>query len=616
MIKHVKFFGYYFFGWLSFFFIARGIFYFSNFQILGSLEKKTVFWSFMLGLRLDLSLVSYLIASILLLRIITLIFNGHSLFITLTKTITFLYVAIVNLLVIIDTLIFPHWGIRLDSTILIYLNTPIEMMASLKTSQLLIATIIYFLSIYLSYFFFLNIINRFIYKNSKFEFIFFLILLFCTVIGIRGGLQEIPINQSNIYFSTNQNANHLANNGIWNFGYSFFKGIHNKENPYVLLEKKEAEKIIYSRIENINSKYILERKILNNSNPNIILIIWESLTAKIVKPLNGYTDVTPNFNRLCNEGLLFTNFYANGDRSDKGLVSLLSSYYPQCQKSIIKTPSKSKSLPIITKTFSDDGYNCSFYYGGDLNFGNMNSYLLNAGLNEIISGSDFDKNQWNSKWGIHDHIVLERVLKDLQNDKSKPFFKTIFTLTSHEPYEFPGESQFKENTEIDRFKSAHHYTDHSINQFIDVAKKQDWWNNTLIIITADHGHRLPMHKGDHNSPVKFHIPMLWLGGALDSIGIADNFGSQTDLNYTLLTELGKKNELISFPFSKNLFSRKKMDFAHYIFNNGFGIIDYNGNCVYDYNSNNILEESGLNKYSRRKLGLSFTQVLFEDYLKR
>jgi len=532
------------------------------------------------------------------------------------KVITFFYVVFSIVMLLVDTVIYPHWGIRLDATILTYLNTPTEMLASLKSSQLIIAVVIFISSVSLTYFFFSKIISKNFAKTSSRDLSIFAIYFVLIVIGIRGGLQKTSINHSNIYFSTNQYANHLANNGVWNFGHSYFNEIYNQDNPYALLQEGKAHKIAYTRIKEIHEVKSSDKKILNCSNPNIILIIWESLTAKVVGPLNGYPDVTPNLNRLSNEGLLFTNFYANGDRSDKGLVSILSGYYPQCKKSIIKTPTKSKNLPFITKPFVDSSYNCSFYYGGDLNFGNMNSYLLNAGLNEIVSGADFDKKNWNSKWGVHDHVVLEKAFDDLKLEGTSSFFKTIFTLTSHEPYEIPEEPRFKEDTEIDRFKSAHYYTDHSINQFLEKAKKEDWWDNTLVIITADHGHRLPIVKGNHNAPQKFHIPMLWIGGALDSTGVIENFGSQKDIGYTLLSELNYTNQLADYPFSKNLLIHSSKNYAHYIFNNGYGTIDKNGSVLYDYHAQKIIESSGTDIDTLELLGQALTQSAYQDYLDR
>ena len=615
MFKRTIFYGYYFLGWLLFFFITRLIFFFCNLFSIEGQNNEEFFLSFIYGLRLDISLIGYFLLPILLIGIITTLLGADAFFKSSVKVITFLYAAIACIMLLVDTLVYPHWGVRLDATIYTYLNTPMEMLASLKTYQVIIAAILYVSSVGLTYFFFLKIINQLATKKLKKDILAIVAFLILAGIGLRGGFQRIPINQSNVYFSDNQYANHLAINGIWNFGHSYLKGIHDTKNSFKIYEQTEANLIVSSRLNEIkNSRN--EDKILNTETPNVIIIIWESLTSKIVAPLNGYPDVTPNFKRLCKEGLLFSNFYANGDRSDKGLVSLMSGYYPQCQRSIIKTPSKIKNLPIITSPFTQSGYNCSFYYGGDLNFGNMNAYLLSLGLSNITSGKNFDKKNWNSKWGVHDHIVLERVLEDLQKEKSKPFFKTIFTLTSHEPYEFPGEPAFKQKTEIDMFKSAHHYTDHSINQFIEQAKKEDWWENTLVIITADHGHRYPLHKGSHNAPIKFHIPMLWLGGALDSTGIIDNFGSQKDLSYTLLDELAYDNQLENYPFSKNLFSNSEKNFAHYIFNNGFGTIDKSGSLVYDYHSQKIIESKGKNLDTLKMLGQAVTQSAYQDYLNR
>ena len=270
---------------------------------------------------------------------------------------------------------------------------------------------------------------------------------------------------------------------------------------------------------------------------------------------------------------------------------------------------------MLPKKMMDLGYKTSFYYGGDLNFGNMNTYLRNAGITDFVDGNAFDKKDWNSKWGAYDDVFMKRFAKDLATKQEKPFFKIALTLTSHEPYEIKGKYKFGKDTEDNKFRSAHHYTDQVIGNFMKFAKKQDWYKNTLIVIMSDHGHSSPKHEGPYFSPKKFRIPMLWLGGAVNQKHTKiETVASQVDFSYTLLALLKADNK--DFVFSKNIFNTSENQFAHYTFNKGFGTLTKEGIFVYDYISKKPILEVGLNTKKLDSLGKAITQNSFEDFLER
>ena len=270
---------------------------------------------------------------------------------------------------------------------------------------------------------------------------------------------------------------------------------------------------------------------------------------------------------------------------------------------------------MLPQKMIDLGYKTSFYYGGDLNFGNMNTYLRNAGITNFVDGSDFDKEDWNSKWGAHDHVLMNRFTKDLDGEKQTPFFKIALTLSSHEPYQFPDEYKFGQDSEDNKFRSSHAYTDKTIGKFIESAKKQPWYKNTLIVIMADHGHTSPKHEGPFNSPKRFRIPMLWLGGAVHKPGLKiDTFSSQVDFSYTLLNLLKADNS--DFTFSKNIFNTSNNQYVHYLFNKGFGTLTKNGTYIYDYVSEETILEKGTETSKLDSLGKAISQDSFQDFMDR
>ncbi len=604
----------YFFTWVIYFLFARFLFLCYYLEKASSLSFLTKLKTFYHGLKLDFSFAAYL-STIPFLLILFSIFVPRKIINAIIKPYTFLLIFIINLLMIIDIVLYKSWGVRIDATLLNYANTPKIMLASVSGTLLFFGILIWIVLSLLICFCFNKALNFSFSKLEKgklWEIPIFFLLIGFLIIPVRGGFQNIPINQSNVYFSKQMFANHVAVNFIWNFTNTLTHKTGNK-NPYKNFNPETAKKII-----NKTKNLLLSGNdsILKTPNPNIILIIWESLSAKAVGVLGGTPNATENLNRLAKEGILFSNFYGNGDRTDKGLAAILSGYYPQPTRSIIKMPNKTQSLPILTQEMKNLGYTTSFYYGGDSNFGNMITYLRNGNIDRIVDGTEFDKDDWNSKWGAHDHIFLERVMKDLSEPQlKKPFFTTALTLTSHEPYEFPDEYKFGKDTEQNKYLSAQAYTDKAIGKFIEDAKKQSWWNNTLIVIMADHGHPLPKHEGYFNSPKRFQIPMVWLGGALKHKNITvPNFGSQADFAYTL-TKLLHGNAK-QFTFGNHIFSNNPdKQYVHYVFNKGFGTVDKSGSFVFDYVSKKPVLEIGNYKHLD-SLGKAISQEAYQDFLDR
>lgn len=604
----------YFLFWILYFVFARLFFvlyYLGKSQELG---LSTILKTFLYGLRLDLAFSGYLSAIPFLLIIFSVFINQKNI-LKIIKWYTYFIITIITLLLLIDAGLYQAWGVRLDTSLLPYINTPELMIASTSTFQLVSGVLGWFVISYL----FIKIFNKFyqrksreIKKGSWLEIPLFLVLTAALIIPVRGGFQTIPVNQSNVYFSDKMFANHTAVNFIWNF----FNTLTHKtdgKNPYIYFDDETARNIIYKTRSELLTADI--DSVLTIEKPNVLLILWESLPAKIVGSLGGEPDVTPNLNRLSKEGILFTNFYANGDRTDKGIPAILSGYYPQPIKRIMRMPNKTRSLPMLPKKMEELGYQTWFYYGGDLNFGNMNTYLRNAGIKNFVDGSDFNKKDWNSKWGAYDDVFMQRLFKDLKDNKKEPFFKVALTLTSHEPYEIKGEYVFGKDTHDNKFRSAHHYTDQVIGNFIESAKKQDWYKNTLIVIMADHGHSSPEHKGPYFSPKKFRIPMLWLGGAINTnIKEISTFSSQVDFSYTLLDLL--KGNKTDFVFGKNMFNTSDNQYAHYIFNKGYGTLSKNGTYIYDYISKKPILDEGLKTSKLDSLGKAITQKSYEDFLNR
>ena len=599
----------YFVYWMFFFIISKLIFLTYHHTKTATLSIQEICKVILYGLRLDASFSGYLC----ILPFIC--FSFLSMVPILKKVIniyTYVLIIILSLLTIADLELYTAWGFRLDATPLQYFKNPREMGASIGAAPILLLLIIFIvLSIFFTWFY-NNYVRLYSKSNSKLYIghtIISLTLLVILFIPIRGGLQQIPINQSDVYFSGKIFANHAAVNVPWNVMHSLLNKNISKKNPYSYLPAGEAQLIVDSLYHHTSIHPVL----LNTLRPNILFIILESYTSKFIGCLGGMPGVTPQIDQIAKEGMLFQNIFASGDRSEKGLVALLSGYPTQTTTSIIFDPSKTEKLPNLQKSLQKEGYHSSYYYGGELEFANIKSYLLNAGYQKLVSKKDFPSKDYNSKWGVHDHILLNKLLDDLKTEQ-RPFFGTLFTLSSHEPYEIPIPDKFAGNDETTKFKNAFYYTDQAIGDFITRAKKQTWWDSTLIILVADHGHRLPGDDPNYLSS-KFRIPLILTGGALKQTHTVNkNIGSQTDIAASILQEMGIETN--QFKWSKNLLDSTSKQFAFYIFNDGFGFVSPNGTAAFDNVSGKLIySDVGVN-YRQITTGKSYMQLSFADFLNR
>lgn len=525
---------------------------------------------------------------------------------------TFMLLVPVSLIVLCDLPAYKAWGYRLDASPLKYLQSPTEAWASVSHLPVLWFLAFWILAIFLLMKLFRSFFN--IHKdtiNNKIDLKqAFIIFLFAAlqIIPMRGGLQLAPMNQSTVYFSKINFANLTAINVTWNFLHSLSFGVNENDNPFIYVNKKKANQLTDS-LYKLNSERI--SLINQQQHPNVILIVWESFTKKVINQSKNGIEITPGFNRLIKEGIYFSDMYATGDRTDKGIVGVLSGYPAQPISSIIKIPQKADKLPKLPKVFLENKYNTSFYYGGELEFANMKSYLLGCGYNNYVSKQDFDAKDQNSKWGAHDGVVENRILKDL-NSISTPFFTTWLTLSSHEPYETPVNTVINGVDDESMFLNSMHYSDSIIADFIDKFKKSRFWRNSIIVIVADHGHRLPKS----NSKIEdFKIPMLWTGGALlKTDTIIANTGSQIDIPKTLLTQFDFSST--DFIWSKNILQKEPKQWSYFSFNNGFGFVQPHKYFIFDNIGKKTIETGGPIDFHDLNAGKAMQQNSFADYLSK
>jgi phosphoglycerol transferase MdoB-like AlkP superfamily enzyme len=611
MTAKFKFLVLYFLSWIIFFDLLRIVFIAYHFDKTKSLSFSTILGSFWYGLRMDLSVAAYIIAPVCLFVLLSLFIQFFRRLI-IYKVYTFIVLLAAALIAFFDLEIYNQLGFRIDASPLKFLSTPKEAFASVSHLPLLLFFILFAVCYGLFYFCFKYILRRIFFQQQNKQIILTTVLLLffmvSLIIPIRGGFQLAPINQSSVYFSTNIYANHAAVNAPWNFLHSLFSKGSSGKNPYQYLSELRVKEIT----DSLYSRGTGRQQLINFSLPrptNVILIIWESFTEKALHIKIDGKEVLPQFNLLKQQGIYFSNVYASGERTNKGVPAILSGYPAMPTTTIIHSPAKSEKLPVLSKLFKEKGYNTPFFYGGEPEFANIKSYLLHGGFDPIISKNDFAAQDMNSKWGAHDGVVVKRVLKDL-NKSTKPFFATWLTLSSHEPFETPVPEVIKGKSNTAKFLNSLHYTDQVINDFINQCRQQPWWDNTVVIITGDHGHPLPENG---NKADEFRIPMLWLGGALHRQGIViDKVTSQLDIPAIVSEQAGFKAGL--FPFSKGM--SDPASWAFFTFNDGFGFVNSTGRLVFDNVGKRQIQVEGNAGPKEIEAGKATMQMVYDDFVRK
>lgn len=562
------------------------------------------------GLRLDLSMAGYL-AAVPGLLIVTSVWTKGKALAIIRRTYFAIIAAVIAFSFVADLCLYDYWGFRLDVTPMFYFMTsPADAMASVSIWFVALGIIIaaaYGFGIYwlLEWPYRKAFNTIFAAPNRIAATIISLILTGALFIPIRGGFTTATMNLSVAYFSQNQRLNHTAINPLFSF---MFSAMHQTDfaSQYRFMDDREASSLMQSLTDKPVEATDSLPHLFTVKRPNVIIVILESFSSHLMPSLGG-ENIAPNLDRLGAEGILFTNFWGNSFRTDRGLVSIISGYPAQPSTSIMKFSEKVENLPSIPRAMRNAGYDLAYYYGGDANFTNMRAYLVSAGFDRIISDKDFPLADRTGKWGAQDHLVFNRLLSDLKADTTgKPLLRIIQTSSSHEPFEVP----FNRFTDIR--KNAFAYTDDCLGKFVDSLRKMPLWNNTVVIFVPDHQGAYPQHI---DNPLDRHrIPLVMAGGAIAKPMTIDVCASQIDIAATLLYQLGIDHK--EFIFSKNILNPKSPHFGYFTEPSLFGMVTDKNQLVFNLDANAVMIDEGSAKGTNLNPGKAFLQKLYDDLDKR
>lgn len=336
--------------------------------------------------------------------------------------------------------------------------------------------------------------------------------------------------------------------------------------------------------EELKEIFYVEQQVKNDSSSlfnkfagrNVMVIIWESFHKEWVGALNkdmeGYSGYTPFIDSLSTQGFLFARAYANGRKSVDASPAIFAGI-PSSENPFVLSHYSSNTVNSLPSILKKSGYSSAFYHGAINGSMGFDTFINQARFDKYFGLDEYDKKEdHDGHWGIWDELYLQYTAQEL-GKLPQPFLASAFTLTSHSPYKIPEvyEGQFpKGNLPIHQCIG---YTDYSVRKFFETASQQDWFNNTLFIITADHAvdGYLPEYKTAEGA---FTIPILFYAPDSDLVGYNDSTVVQhTDIMPTLLSMLGVKDEFVAF--GNNMFSKDSSHFAYNYYNGAYQLIEGN-----------------------------------------
>ena len=529
-------------------------------SVMGDISIADWFRVITYGVAMDCSMAGYLTIVPALLSIVSIWTSSRAvtiisnIYIALTST-------LISIVAVTDLALYGYWNFRLDTTPFFYFfSSPSSALASVSLFAAVggfLATGLLTVGLYI-------LIKKtagsisIVPDRSIPSSVATLILTVALIIPIRGSFTVSTMNLSRSYFSSNQRLNHAAINPMFSLMYSAthqsdfasqFRYFDNDEADRIFAELSAPAQI--AEPDTVAPLFTIYR-------PDIYIIILESFSAHLMPSLGG-EPIATGLDSIASTGLLFSNFYASGARTDRAIPAILSAFPAQPTTSLMKFAKKIEHAPSWPKSLKElCDYDLSYYYGGDANFTNMLAYLVSAGFDNIVSDKNFPVSLRTSKWGAHDHVVFDRAWNEIVTDSatSTPRLRVIQTSSSHEPFEVPySDPRFDDSSR----KNAFAYADKSVTAFIDSLSSSSLWKKSVVVITPDHYGVYPEHLD--NPLDRHHVPLVITGGAVNRTpGVVTTIADQTAIAATLLSALGLDSSL--FTYSRDLFDNSK---SHYAF---------------------------------------------------
>lgn len=381
------------------------------------------------------------------------------------------------------------------------------------------------------------------------------LLPFLLTAATLTGVMDSPTRLKPAQVSRDRTLNEIANNGDISFfsaawthhlEYGAFYRTLGKEEAYHRARTLLAE----PKAQFVESPVSIQRHIAGDaSRPrlNVVIFLEESLGSEFWGCLGRKeTTLTPEMDALAaREGLLFTNIYASGNRTVRGMEGVLSSFPPLPGDSIVKRD-LSDNVETIARVLKRDGYATLFLYGGRGIFDGMRSFVVRNGYDRFIEQKHFEHPTFTTIWGVSDEELFQRTLTECRElaQHGQPFLATVLSVSNHKPYTYP-RGRIPEDPEERRREFAVKYSDYALGQFFKGARQESFWTNTVFVVVADHGARV---YGEQSIPIhSYEIPLLIAGPAVvRGPARLGQLGCSLDVAPTILGLIGRPYDSVFF----------------------------------------------------------------------
>lgn len=444
-----------------------------------------------------------------------------------------------------------EYGLRPNRTFIEYLIYPREVLSTLRKGHLessIIVLLVTLLAFWASWRLAASVLTHSLTAETSWiaRLILAAALLVLVAMGIRSTLGHRPMNPAMLAFSGNATVNTLPLNSFYSVAFAMRDWLKSDVGARIYGDASDEE-LISAALERANAQGLVVAQssppLLFSRAPtfkgkprNLVIILEESLGAQFVGSLGG-RPLTPNLDRLGAEGWFFERLYATGTRSVRGIEAVLTGFTPTPSQAVVKQPLSQQNFFTIADALKREGYDTTFYYGGESHFDNMRGFFLSNGFERVIDRKDYKDPTFVGSWGVSDEDLLDNANREFVrlHQEGKPFFGFVFTSSNHDPFEFPdGRIDLYEKPKATRNNAAK-YADYALGKFFDQAKAAGYWEDTVFLIVADHDSRA---FGRDLVPIdNFHIPGVILGA--DIAPRRDGrIVSQIDLPPTLLSLIG------------------------------------------------------------------------------
>ena len=537
------------------------------------------------GFRLDLAMIGYLTLALLPFYLLWSLTQGlwKLRFGNVLKFVFYILILFVVLIHAGEVNAYEEWNHKLTTRVFTHLSNPGEVFRTATIGNYVFFFLYVAIELLAAWFLVKFVLKPIWIQSEKvrikavYSILSFAVLAPLSFLFARGGWQPIPINIAAAMYSNSAIINDMSTNSTYYFLHSLNSYSKVDLDKYLSdVEAQDAEDFFNERITNCDEfAYFLD-----TIRPNLVFVVLESWTADAISYSGKVSGTTPYFDTLIQEGLYFSNIYATAGTSEIGNASIFSGYPGLPQVSLTLHQDKSRKVKALNQSLKAHGYQASYLFGGDLKYGNIGGYFLDHLFDDIKDESSFNHIKQRGKLNIYDTDLLAAFVDEM-NTKQTPFMSVAFTGSTHSPWDIPEEWNRFYSGEEAGIMNTIRFADFAIGQFIESAKKQTWYENTLFVFVADHGRSYPGNPF-HHTPSFFRIPLLFWGPVLNANfkGVdIKKIASQTDIVATLLHQMQLDTD--DYPYSRNLMCENFEEFAIYTSSLGYGKITPSGDFFYN-----------------------------------